>query len=63
MVVSDRGPQLVSEKEFFRSNDHIPVPPATPYCNGLAERMVQTFKKALKKLHLLDSDYSKNLAA
>ena len=66
LVVSDRGPQLVSEEieDFFRSNgiDHIPVPPATPYCNGLAERMVQTFKKALKKMHLLDTDYSKNLA-
>ena len=67
LVVSDRGPQLVSDEmeEFFRSNgiDHIPVPPATPYCNGLAERMVQTYKKALKKMHAFDTDYSKNLAA
>ena len=31
LVVSDWGPQLFSEKEFFRSNgiDHIPVPRST----------------------------------
>ena len=67
LVVSDRGPQLVSNEmeDFLESNgiDHVSVPPATPYCNGLAERMVQTFKKALKKMQATDSDYNKNLAA
>ena len=67
LVVSDRGPQLVSSemKHFLESNgiEHISVPPATPYCNGLAERMVQTFKRALKKMQATNPDYNRNLAA
>ena len=67
VCVSDNGPQLVSEEieEFFRKNgiDHITIPPYSPYCNGLAERMVQTWKGAMKKMNQVDKDRGKNLAA
>ena len=52
IVVSDNGPQFVSEemKDFFRLNGvkHITSAPYHPRSNGLAERFVQTFKQALK---------------
>jgi hypothetical protein len=55
-VVSDNGPQLVSDdmKKFFRNNGirHSLSPPYHPATNGAAERCVQTVKSALKK-HLL----------
>ena len=67
VCVSDNGPQLVSEEieEFFRKNgiEHITIPPYSPYCNGLAERMVQTWKGAMKKMNLVDKDRGKNLAS
>ena len=51
-VVSDNGPQFVSEEfaKFMKSNGihHIRSAPYHPATNGLAERMVQTFKNSLK---------------
>jgi transposase InsO family protein len=50
-LVSDNGPQFVSEEfeAFMRANGirHIASAPYHPATNGLAERMVQTFKYAL----------------
>ena len=50
-VVSDNGPQFASEDfaEFMRRNriKHIRSTPYHPSTNGLAERFVQTFKRAL----------------
>ena len=47
-IVSDNGPQFVSSDfaEFCKSNaiKHLRVAPYHPASNGLAERMVQTFK-------------------
>nr|XP_050045684.1 uncharacterized protein K02A2.6-like [Dermacentor andersoni] len=52
-VVSDNGPQLVSEefKAFMRSVGarHVVSAPYHPSTNGLAERFVQTLKSALRK--------------
>ena len=66
IVVSDNGPQLVSEeiKQFFRSNgiEHIPIPSYKPQCNGLAERMVGSFKTAMKKMKQKNTNVAKNLA-
>ena len=47
-VVSDNGHQFSS---FLRSNGikHFKSAPYHPFMNGAAERLVQTFKKALKK--------------
>ncbi|XP_051982289.1 uncharacterized protein K02A2.6 [Xyrauchen texanus] len=51
-LVSDNGPQLVSEEfqSFLSVNgiQHIRSAPYHPSTNGLAERFVQTLKKALK---------------
>lgn len=51
-LVSDNGLQLVSEEfqSFLRVNgiQHIRSAPYHPSINGLAERFVQTLKKALK---------------
>lgn len=48
---SDNGPQLVSKEmeEFLKANGitRIPIPKYSPNTNGLVERMVQTFKKAM----------------
>ncbi|XP_075534031.1 rho GTPase activating protein at 68F isoform X3 [Dermacentor variabilis] len=52
-VVSDNGPQLVSEdfKAFMRNVGarHVVSAPYHPSTNGLAERFVQTLKSALRK--------------
>ncbi|XP_037501537.2 uncharacterized protein K02A2.6-like [Rhipicephalus sanguineus] len=52
-VVSDNGPQLVSEefKAFMRDVGarHVVSAPYHPSTNGLAERFVQTLKSALRK--------------
>ena len=51
-LVSDNGPQFVSEEfaAFMRGNGirHIRTAPYHPSSNGLAERFVQSFKQALK---------------
>lgn len=51
-LVSDNGPQFVSDefKCFTRGNGirHIRSSPYHPATNGLAERMVQSFKSAMK---------------
>jgi len=61
VLVSDNGPQLVSEmmETFLRSNGvrHVLSPPYHPASNGAAERTVQTVKFALKK-YLLSSGSS-----
>eukprot|EP00731_Ephydatia_muelleri_P000635 Em0001g635a len=50
-VVSDNGPQFVSAEfeTFMRNNGikHIQCAPYHPSSNGLAERFIQTFKKAM----------------
>ena len=52
-LVSDNGPQFTSSEfaEFCKGNGvkHIRVSPYHPASNGLAERMIQTFKQAMKK--------------
>ena len=66
LVCSDNGTQLVSEEieSFYRSNgiEHVRIPPYTPYCNGLAERMVGTFKDHMNKMFACSKDYARNLA-
>ena len=51
-IVSDNGPQFVSEQftQFLRQNGikHIKSSPYHPLTNGQTERFIQTFKKALK---------------
>ena len=53
-LVSDNGPQLISKEFelFLKCNGikHILIPAYHPQSNGLAERNVQTFKNALKKM-------------
>ena len=52
-IVSDNGTQFTSKEfEHFCSTfqvDHIRIPPYHPRSNGLAERFVDTLKRALKK--------------
>ena len=51
-LVSDNGPQFSSDKfaQFMRANGikHIQSAPYHPSSNGLAERFVQSFKRAMK---------------
>ena len=53
-IVSDNGPQFASEEfqAFIKSNGirHITSAPYHPATNGLAERLVQTFKQALRSM-------------
>lgn len=53
-LVSDNGPQFVSEEfaQFLSSNNitHIQTAPKHPSSNGLAERTVQTIKSGIKKM-------------
>ena len=51
-LVSDNGPQFSSDEfaQFMKANGvkHIRSAPYHPSSNGLAERFVQTFKRAMK---------------
>ena len=53
-IVSNNGPQFASEQfqAFIKSNGihHITSSPYHPATNGLAERLVQTFKQALRSM-------------
>ncbi len=65
-VVSDNGPQLVSEEieTFYQRNaiNHIPVPTYSPKSNGICERFVGTFKAAIKKMCESCPDVDKNVS-
>ncbi|MCP4261893.1 MAG: transposase family protein, partial [Planctomycetes bacterium] len=64
-LVSDNGPQFISEEieDYLRSSGikHVTVPTYSPKSNGICERLVQTFKGALKKMNESCKDVSKNL--
>lgn len=66
-MVSDNGPSLVSQEtlDFYRSNgiEHIRIPTYKPQVNGLAERMVRTFKESMKKMQMNCRDVNKNVAS
>ena len=53
-IVSDNGPQFVSEEfgRFMKENaiKHIRISPYHPASNGAAERLVQTFKQAMRAM-------------
>ena len=59
-IVSDNGTQSTSKefKEFCKalSIEHLTTAIYHPRPNGLAERFVDTFKRALKKNHGMDTD-------
>lgn len=63
-IVSDNGPQFVSEEfeMFLKKNGikHTPIPPYHPASNGSAERAVQTVKQALNKMWL---DHKRNVTS
>lgn len=64
-VVSDNGPQFTSDEftEFMRRNrvKHIKSSPYHPSTNGLAERFVQTFKRALQASEQSGRSFSQRL--
>uniref|UniRef100_A0A914Z7V0 RNA-directed DNA polymerase n=1 Tax=Panagrolaimus superbus TaxID=310955 RepID=A0A914Z7V0_9BILA len=66
VLVSDNGPQLVSAEfnQYLYDHGvrHLTAPPYHPESNGLAERMVQTFKTALKKIREHDPEISVSAA-
>ena len=66
IMVSDQGPQFTSQEfgEFTKMNGirHVLCPTFSPKSNGQIERFVQTFKRAMKKLHEKSSDLDLNLA-
>ena len=65
-IVSDNGPQFVSEefRSFAKTNGirHITSAPYHPATNGLAERSVQTFKRALRSMSESSSSVREKLA-
>lgn len=65
VLVSDNGPAFKSvEFQLFCENNgirHVTSPPYNPQSNGIAERMVQTFKKALKTMTGSGSGMNLNL--
>ena len=64
VIVSDNGPQFISEElqAFMKSNriNHILTPTYHPKSNGLAERLVGSFKSAMKKMESASKDVEKN---
>ena len=64
-ILTDKSPQFVSEEfqEFTRSNgiQHIKIAPH-PRSNGMAERFVQTFKTAMRKMVNEGDDINQKLA-
>ena len=66
VLVSDQGPQFISDlfEQFTKSNgvSHILCPTYSPKSNGLVERFVQSFKRAMKKMSETSSDLDRNLA-
>jgi transposase InsO family protein len=64
-ILSDNGPQFTSDefREFTIANgiQHIKIAPYHPRSNGMAERFVQTFKNAMKKMKK-DGDINQQLA-
>ena len=65
IIVTDNGPQFVSKEfEDFTSQNgirHSKVAPYHPRSNGLAERFVQTFKMAMKKMSRGGGDINRKL--
>ena len=65
-ILTDNGPQFLSEEfqEFTRSNgiQHIKIAPYHPRSNGMAERFVQTFKTAMRKMVNEGGDINQKLA-
>ncbi|KAL5250031.1 hypothetical protein ACHWQZ_G015941 [Mnemiopsis leidyi] len=65
-AVSDNGPQFISEElaQFMKDNriKHILTPTYHPKSNGLAERLVGSFKSAMKKMIATNRNVDKNLA-
>ena len=62
VLVSDNGPQFTSEEfqQFVAANEirHVRSTPYHPATNGLAERFVQTFKRAMKSNQTMsDQDF------
>ena len=61
-MVSDNGPQFISDEfaTFAKKNGirHICCAPYHPSSNGLAERFVQTFKRAMKASDKVGSSLS-----
>ncbi|KAL5258791.1 hypothetical protein ACHWQZ_G009300 [Mnemiopsis leidyi] len=64
-LVTDNGPQFVSDEteNYLKSCGikHVTVPTHSPKSNGICERLVQSFKTALKKMSESCKDVSKNL--
>ena len=66
VLVSDNGPQLISEEfeEWLKRNSihHITTPTYSPASNGLAEALVGKFKTAMTKMLETNSNLTHNLA-
>ena len=66
-LVSDNGPQFISEDfaQFMKSNGikHIRCAPYHPASNGAVERLVQTFKKAMKTAKECSKDLQQALSS
>ncbi|XP_063690928.1 uncharacterized protein LOC134823403 isoform X2 [Bolinopsis microptera] len=64
-LVTDNGPQFVSDETegYLKSCGikHVTVPTYSPKSNGICERLVQSFKSALKKMSVTSKDVCKNL--
>ena len=65
-ILTDNSSEFVSEEfqEFTRSNgiQHIQIAPYHPRSNCMAERLLQTFKTAMRKMVNESSDINQKLA-